>query len=618
MKWNKIPSINEPWLEYYPDVTPRNIDYPEFPLDLIVSEGANEFPDKPAIFFEGMMMTFRELDDAINKFAIGLKKLGIKKGDVVLIDLPNIPQFVISFYGVLRADAIANPVIPLNKYAEIRHQANDSSAKLVIILEILYEEHLKGKDLSELRTIDTIVLTGVGEYLSPLKRKIGNALNMIPRMKKWPTESGGKDVISFQEILDQDISKFNIQRNIDPMKDIACLIYTGGTTGTPKGVMLTHFNLIANCAQANVLVTTQIKDVEKLRGNGSMVCILPLSHAFGMSIAMNMGLWFKLALLLIVKPPLKISNILKLAAKHDAVFCPGVPTLWNRLNQDPSSKKHAMKLKNFKACLSGAAPLPLEVKEKFEKLTGAIITEGYGMSEASPLLTANPFIRSKPNSVGVPIPDTYIKIVDIETRKQILPKCPHVEPYCSESCGKDESQYIGEICASGPQIMAGYLNKPEETRHALRVDDDGITWYHTADIGCIDREGYLKIKDRLRDMIKYKGHSVFPREVEDLLYQFEPINEVGVYGVLSDDPEIGEMIKATISLKAEYKGKITKDDIITWCKKNISYYKYPREIEIVEELPKSLIGKVLRRVLRDRSQDQERDQAQSSNNEKST
>jgi long-chain acyl-CoA synthetase len=223
------------------------------------------------------------------------------------------------------------------------------------------------------------------------------------------------------------------------------------------------------------------------------------------------------------------------------------------------------------------------------------LVEGYGMSEFSPVVSLNPFKKElqKTNTVGFPISDTFIKIVNAEEGIELLPKCPNEN---CENCGPEEFQYIGEICCTGPQIMLGYLGRKEETEHALRIDSKGTLWYYTADIGCVDKEGYLRIKDRKRDMIKYKGHGVFPREVEDLIYMNEAVNEVGVIGV--PDPEAGQTIKAFISLKREYQGKVNENDLLAWCKDNISPYKYPRKIEIVPELPKSVIGKILRRELR--------------------
>ncbi len=599
VSWNQIPRVDTPWKQFYPKETPQHIDYRTITVDVMLKEAAQKWPNSSAMFFEGAKILYTQLDWLATKFAAGLQAMGIKPGDVVLMDMPNIPQFVIAYFGIVRAGAIANPIIPLQKYAEIVHQANDSKARVLVILDFLFEEYLQGKDLSAMKTLETVVLTGTAEYLPPIKAKLGSLLGKVPRMKVWPEKVGNIGFRKFQDVLSSGVGKEVTDPNIDPRTAVACLIYTGGTTGTPKGVQMTHFNLVSNCLQAYNLASTQLDGVIELMGKGGMVCVLPLAHSFGLSVAMHIGVMNGYQLILFPRPPEKTSLLLKVAAEQDAVFCPGVPTLWNRLNQDPDSPKYAAKLRHFKGCLSGAAALPFDVKEKFEKMTGALITEGYGMSETSPILTTNPFRRPRPNSVGLPLADTWIKIVDIEKGDKILGSCPHTEPYCKEHCGPDEAKYIGEICACGPQVMPGYLNRPEETAKVLRRDADGITWYYTSDVGCLDCEGYLRVKDRKRDMIKYKGHGVFPREVEDLMISHPAINEVGVYGMKSNDVETGEIIVATVSLKPEFKGKVTGVEIKKWCEENLASYKVPREVKIVEELPKSFIGKVLRRVLRD-------------------
>jgi long-chain acyl-CoA synthetase len=538
-------------------------------------------------------MTYRELDASVDQFATALSKMGIKKGDVVLIDLPNVPQFVISFFGVVRIGAIANPVIPLNRYTEMIHQVNDSKGKLMVILDVLYEEHLHGKDLSKMPTLKDVILTGIGEYLPKVKAVLGKALGKVPGMKEWPTKEGAVNFHKFQDMLQKGIPIDLPKVKIDPKKDISTLIYTGGTTGLPKGCQMSHYNFVVNAQQGNLWAQNQLPQLKGAFGTGGMFVILPLAHEFALSIGMNIGISNGYKLILFPKPPEKLSNVLKIVQKEGATFGPGVPTLWNKISQDPDSAKYKGKLPTLVACLSGAAALPLEVKQKFEQLTGALIVEGFGMSETSPILTVTPFHKYKENTVGFPVSDTLIKIVDIDTGTEILPQCPNES---CENCGADEGQYIGEICGCGPQVFLGYLNRLDATQYALRRDSKGRTWYYTTDIGCIDKDGYLHIKDRKRDMIKYKGHSVFPREVEDIMYMNEAINEVGVVGV--PDPEAGENIKAYVSLKPEYVGKVSAEDLKKWCQENIASYKYPRIIEIIPELPKTLVGKILRRELR--------------------
>ncbi|MFX1302684.1 MAG: AMP-binding protein [Promethearchaeota archaeon] len=586
--------ITEYWMKNWPKETPRNIDYDEIPLGDLLSRTALKYPDSQAVFFEGFRMTYLELDTLVDQFATGLSKLGITKGDVVCIDLPNVPQYVIAHWAVIRLGAISNPILPVNRFVEIAHQVNDSKAKILIILDFLYEEYILGKDLSKMSTIKSIILTGSAEYLPKMKAKIGTALGIVPRMKKWPEKVNNIMFHKFQDVLQSGLP-INVPKvDIDIKKESSILIYTGGTTGVPKGVMTSHFNMIANTIQIVTWAYTQVPEMEAVKGKGGMLLVVPLAHSYG-NIAMTVAIHQGWKLILVPRPPDKISNILKIIMKEKATYMPGVPTLFIKVNQDPDSAKYKNKLSSLIACISGASALPFEVKNTFEELTSAIIVEGYGVSECSPIITINPFIKvlQKINTVGFPLSDTLIKIVDIEEGKKILPQCPNEN---CDKCGEDEQQYIGEICGSGPQVMLGYLGRKEDTDYALRKDSKGIIWYYTADIGCIDKEGYLHIKDRKRDMIKRKGHAVFPSEIEDLIYMNEAVNEVGVIGV--PNPETGQEIKAFISLKSEYQGKIIEEDILEWCKANISPFKYPRIIEIVSELPKSVIGKILKRELR--------------------
>ncbi|MFW9949814.1 MAG: AMP-binding protein [Candidatus Thorarchaeota archaeon] len=582
------------WDKNWPKETPKHVDYEVIPLGNLLEKAAEMYPNSQAIFFEGFRISYKELNNLVNQFATGLSKVGIKKGDVVCIDLPNVPQYIIAHWAVVKLGATSNPILPVNRFVEIVHQVNDSKANTLVVLDYLFAEHLEGKDLNKMPTLKNIIFTGLAEYLPSIKAKLGTALGKVPRMKEWPEKIDQVKIHKFQDIL-QDGQQINLPDvKFDLKKDIAILIYTGGTTGVPKGVMISHYSMVVNALQTDIWATTQLKQMEETKGKGGMLLVIPLAHAFG-NIGMTVSVLEGWKMILLPRPPDKISNILKFIMKEEATYMPGVPTLYIKLNQDPDSKKFKGKLKSLIACISAASAIPEEVKKEFERITGASLVEGYGMSEFSPVVSLNPFKLElqKINSVGFPISDTLIKIVDADSGMKVLPQCPNVS---CENCGSDEFQYIGEICCTGPQMMLGYLGRQKDTDYALRKDSKGIKWYYTADIGCIDSEGYLRIKDRKRDMIKYKGHGVFPREVEDLLYMNDAVLEVGVVGV--PDPEVGENIKAFIALKPEYQGKITVEDLSNWAKENISPFKYPRLIEIVPELPKSVIGKILRRELR--------------------
>lgn len=584
--------IPTPWYKFWPKDVPKHIDYQQISLGDVLRNTVEQYPDSQAIYFEGFRLTYNELDELVDQFATGLSKLGIKKGDIVGIDLPNVPQFVIAFYALQRLGATANPIIPLHRFVEIVHQINDSKTVALIILDSLYEEHLHEKDLSKMPSLKHIILTGVGEYLPKIKAMLGKALGKVPRMKEWPTNKVGDiDYVAFQDILSNGIPINLPEVNIEPKKDIATLIYTGGTTGIPKGVMLTHYNLAANGEQGRTWMENQISDLKDLRGKGGVGLVLPLAHVFGISTGLSSGIVSGYKLILFAQPLEKKSKLLEVLMKEEATYIPGVPTLWNLVNQDPDSAKFKGKLTTLKACISGGASLPGQVKRHFEEITGALIIEGYGLSETTSGLCIGPFYKFKVNTVGFPLPDTLVKIVDVDDGKTLIPQCPDDE-------STDNPEYFGEICACGPQITPGYLGNEKETNHALRKDEQGRTWLYTADIGCFDKDGYLMIKDRKRDMIKYKGHGVFPAEVENLMYQNDAIREVGVIGVPHPDGT-GDTIKAYVSIKEEYRGKVTKEDIMEWCKANISPYKYPRIIEFIEELPKSMVGKILRRELRE-------------------
>ncbi len=594
---NDIPT---PWLDdkIWPKGVPKKIDYDVISLGEMFENTVAEFPQSTAVTFEGWSCTYEQLKDLVDKFATGLSKIGVKKGDKIAIDVPNCPQFIIAYYATVKLGAIVNPIIPLHKFVEIAYQVNDSESKVLIIMDALYKEYLEGKDLSKMEKLEHVILTGLGEYLPKIKAVLGKALGKVPHVKEklWPEKVGNVDFHKFQGIIENGTPPKVPKVKINPKEDVGTLIYTGGTTGVPKGVKLSHFNLNANAQQGTAWIYIQVPKTKELRGIGGSGCLIPFGHVFGLSTAMNLGVYCGYKLICFPAPPEKRADILKKLVDEDAVYIPAVPTLYNQINQDPDSSKYKGKFKSLAACLSGGSALPPEVKRKFEDLTDALIIEGYGASETSPIVTGGPFHRYKIGSPGLPMPDTLIKIMDLDEGTKMLPICPHAN--CDEADPEECEKYIGELCCCGPQIMLGYYNKPKATESALRKDEKGRIWYYTSDISCIDSEGYLHIKDRKRDMIKYKGHGVFPAEVENLIYQNPAVNEVGVVGAPHPDG-VGETIKAFISIKPEYQGKIMEEEMMEWCKENISPYKYPREIQFIEELPKTLIGKIKRRELKE-------------------
>jgi long-chain acyl-CoA synthetase len=468
----------------------------------------------------------------------------------------------------MRAGGTASHIVTLKKADEIRHQANDSGATMLIILAVFYEEEVQ-KIMDEL-PLEKVVLVRLDWALKTITRIIGNLFGMVPKMKKLPE---GEKFIRFKDVLKSEGKPKEVE--FDTKKDLAVLMYTGGTTGLPKGAMLSQFNLVSNCYQCDAW----IPGTEP--GKEATVGALPFSHIFGLTTMMLTAI--KLGGKCILVPdPTDIPDLIGNIVNNKGTLFSGVNTLFNKINNHPKAAK--FDLSCLKSALSGAGPLAREVQDKFESMTGAKIVEGYGLTETSPVASANPLSEKgerKIGTVGFPFPNTDIKIVDPTTKEDI--KQPGKE---------DDPSTHGEIAIKGPQVFLGYYNRPDATKKDLR---DG--WVFTGDIGFFDEDGYLRIQDRLKDLIKYKGHSVYPREVEDLMYQYEPINEVGVIGTKEKGGE--ESIKAFVSLKEEYKGNVTAEDIKKWCKENIAGYKWPRIIQIIDEVPTTNVGKVLRRKLRE-------------------
>ncbi|MBY8985383.1 MAG: AMP-binding protein, partial [Candidatus Lokiarchaeota archaeon] len=428
--------VIEYWEKKWPKETPRHIDYDELPLAELLRKTAKMYPESQAIFFEGFRMTYKELDTLVDQFATGLAKLGIKKGDVVGIDLPNVPQYVIAHWAILRLGATSNPILPVNRFVEIVHQMNDSKANTLIVLDYLYQEYLLDKDLAKMTTLKNIILTGTAEYLPKMKAKLGTALGKVPRMKEWPEKVGDVLFHKYQDILQNGLPIDVPKIDLNLKEDAAILIYTGGTTGVPKGVISSHYNMLANAQQLDIFASTQESRMEETKGNGGMLLVVPLAHSFG-NIGMTVAVLEGWKLILLPRPPEKLSKILKIIMKEKATYMPGVPTLYNKINQDPDSIKYKGKLNSLIACVSGASALPSEVKNTFEDITGAVIVEGYGMSECSPVLAINTFRKDlqKIGTVGFPLSDTFVKIVDAEKGKKVLSQCPNEN---CENCGIEE------------------------------------------------------------------------------------------------------------------------------------------------------------------------------------
>ena len=545
--------INRIWIKHYDKGVRPNLEYPEMPLYDLLDNSAEKFPDKVALDFIGKEITYRQLKEASERIAGYLKNIGVKKGDRVILDLPNTPHYVIAYFGVLKAGGTVVQCNPLYTEREVRHIAENSEAKVAFCIESVYP---KLKKLKEEGILEKIIVCRVEDYLK-------FPLNFLYKFKKEKVELKGDFDFWKDAAKSEPIEK---AVKVDPKKDVAVFQYTGGTTGLPKAAMLTHFNLVANVYQIlEWLPDLSEKDV--------FAGVLPYFHVYGMTTSMNAPIALG-AKIVLIPDPRDIKRILDSIEKHRiTIFC-GVPTLFNAINNFPGVEKRD--LSSVKACISGSAPLPIEVKREFERLTGGKLVEGYGLSETSPVTHANPIYGvNKEGSIGLPFPDTYAVIVDDEGR--ILP------------IGE-----VGELAIKGPQVMKGYYKMEEETAKAL-VNG----WLLTGDMAKMDEDGYFYIVDRKKDVIIAGGYNIYPREVEEVLYEHPAVLEAAVVGV--PDEYRGETVKAFIVLKPEYKGKVTEKEIEQFCRERLAAYKVPKIIEFRDELPKSAVGKILRRVLREES-----------------
>ncbi len=547
----------KPWLAHYDPGVPHEVEVPPIPLWRFLEDSARRFPNQVALEFLGKTLTYQELWDKSRRFAQGLRELGVKPGDRVAIMLPNTPQFVIAFFGTLMAGGVGVNVNPLYTPRELRHQLQDAGAETLVILDHLLPRFL---EVERETPVKRVVVTGIKDFLPfpknllyPLKAKKDKLPLGFPKREGF---------YAFQSLLQHPPATPHAS---DP-EDLALLQYTGGTTGISKGAMLTHRNLVANVLQIDAWDST----AKDLLGKGVMLGALPFFHVYGMTVAMNYGIFAGYKIVLLPRP--EIGPIVEAIEKHGVTHFPGVPTLYVAFNNFPGIEKR--NVKSIRICLSGAAPLPVEVAKRFEEITGARLLEGYGLSEASPVTHSNPVLGPiKKGSIGMPLPSVEAKVVDEEGKEVPLGE-------------------VGELIVKGPNIMKGYWNRPEETQKALK---DG--WLFTGDLARMDEDGYFYIVDRKKDMIIAGGYNIYPREVEEVLYQHEAVQEAAVVGV--PDPYRGETVAAFIVLKGDYRGKVTEKDIEAFCRENLAAYKVPRIIQFRDSLPKSSVGKILRRELRD-------------------
>jgi len=546
------------WVKSYPPGVSDTIKLPEEPLTGLLDEAVKAFPNNIATDFEGQTLTYAQLGQAVDKFASVLRDLGVGKGTRVGTLLPNLPQNVITYYAALRLGGIIVENNPLYTERELEHQLNDAGVEVLVVMDQMYPKIREIRN--ELPKLREVIVTnvfdafkGIKAVLGPMTKKGKSVIAPVPRsepVRFW------KDVMRS--------AKGGVpQTPVNAKEDLALLQYTGGTTGVSKGVMLTHFNLVANCAQARAWFT----DAEP--GKEVVLIALPLFHSYGQTVCMNVGIM--LAGKLVLEPnPRDLPAVLHTIGRTKPTIFPGVPTLYANLLAHPKLKETDMS--SIRLCFSGAAPLPVEVQEQWEKVTGGRLVEGYGLSETSPIATGNPLYgKRKIGTIGLPVPETDIKLVDIDDPSKEVP-----------------APGPGELCIKGPQVMQGYWNRPEETQEVLR---DG--WLYSGDIAEVDEDGFFKIVDRKKDMIIVGGFNVYPRDVEEILYQNSKVLEAAVIG--KPNPRSGETVKAFIVLKPGQ--KMDNDEIDKFMRENLTAYKVPKEYEFVADLPKTMVGKVLRRAL---------------------
>jgi long-chain acyl-CoA synthetase len=547
---------DKPWLKSYEKGVPETIQYEEICMPDILERAAKKFPGNTALVFQGYQLNYTQFKDMVDRFASCLTDFGIKQGDAVAIHLPNVIPCVVAYFAILKVGAITVMNNPLYTDRELEHQFNDSGSKVLITLDLLGNRMI---DLRSKTKIKQIVYTSIGDYL-PFPKNL--LFPLVGKKKKLAADvKPAPDVFTWKEC----IAKY--QPNPPSVKlgfeDVAMYQYTGGTTGVSKGVMLTHANLSKQVQQIAAWVPI-LK-----RGEEIMLGALPYFHVFGLSISMNFAVHMGWSQVLVPRP--QPQPLLEAIGKFRPTFAPLVPTMYIGMLNHPDLKKTDMSC--IKGAFSGSAPLPVEVIHDFEKMTGAIIIEGFGLTETTPATHVNPFggVR-KVGSIGVPISDTLARIVSLEDGITDVPVGER-----------------GELIVSGPQIMKGYKGMPDETLNVLK---DG--WLYTGDIATMDQDGYFYIVDRKKDMIISGGFNVYPRDIDEVFYQHPKVQEACSIGI--PDPKRGENIKVYVVLKEGETA--TQEELIAYCKTKLATYKLPTEIEFRKELPKTNVGKILRKQLR--------------------
>ena len=554
-----------PWLENYDKGVPQSIEIPNIPLFQFLEDAAEKYPDRACTIFKGAVISYQEMNAITDRVAAALVDMGVKKGDRVGLFMPNTPQFVMAYYGILKAGGVVVATNPLYTPPEIAQQAGDAGIEVMFVMTNFYETIKKAQPKTKIKKL---IVTNLKETLPPILR----VLFTLVREKKqgFRIEGGLKDGdIWFQDMLDKHQNASRPTLEIDP-NDTALFQYSGGTTGTSKGAVATHHNVVANALQIKSWMTG-------LNENGEVVLMgIPLFHVYGMVAGMSFAMATGSSMVMVPNPR-DLKDVLSNITKYKATIFPGVPALYNGINNHPDVKAGKYDLSSIKACISGSAPLMRETKEQFEGLTGGKVFEGYGLSEAPTATHCNPLVgENKTGSVGMPLPNVDAKIISLDDGETEM------------SQGE-----VGEIIINGPQVMKGYHNMPTETANALRTMKDGKVWLFTGDIARMDEDGYFYIVDRKKELMKPGGYQVWPREVEEALSAHPKVLEVGVAGI--PDAYRGETVKAWVVFKPGETA--TEDELKAFCKESLAPFKVPTHYEFRDELPKTTVGKILRREL---------------------
>ena len=557
---------SRPWLGHYDKSVPQTIDYPQVPVFHFLEESARKYPDKPCTVFKGAVVTFKEMSAITDEIAAALVAMGIKKGERIGLFMPNTPQFVMAYFGILKAGAVVVATNPLYTASEIEHQVNDAGIETMFVMSNFYKTIKTAQPKTKIKTL---IVTNLKETLPPILR----ILFTLAKEKKggFRIEGGlAQGDIWMKDLMAQYKGATRPSVEIGP-EDTCLFQYSGGTTGISKGAVAVHRNLVANTLQIKNWMTNLDE------GNEIMLMAIPLFHVYGMVAGMHFALASG-ASMVMVPNPRDLVDVLTSIDKYKPTIFPGVPTLYNAINNRADVQAGKYNLKSVKACISGSAPLLRETKEKFEALTGGVVFEGFGLSEAPTATHCNPLEgANKTGSIGMPLPDVECKIISLDD-------------------GVTELQMgeIGELIIRGPQVMKGYHNMPTETENTLRdMGDGGAAWLFTGDIARMDEDGYFYIVDRKKELIKPGGYQVWPREVEEAIIAHPKVLEVGVAGI--PDPYRGETVKAWVVVKPGE--TLTEAEIKDFSKERLAVYKVPTHIEFRDELPKTTVGKILRREL---------------------